>query len=106
MKNFQKLLFALALVLVLMAAVGVRPAAANACTGQAVQIAESTQCVQDQLQPLRNSNLYHESRTVTDNGDGTVTVTFIFTPKCGTCGLATRIVTAVIDCATGTATCP
>ena len=99
------------LVLCLLLAVAALPApvTANACP-RAVQIAESTPCVQDQIQPLRDSGIYNETRVVIDNGDGTVTVQFIFEPKCRKsnppCGLATQIVTATVNCAAGTATCP
>jgi hypothetical protein len=96
------------LCLLLLMTVAAQPAAA-VCQ-HAVQIAESTSCVQQQIQPLRDSNMYKETRTVTENGDGTATVTFTFTPKCldnpTPCGLATQIVTATVDCSAGTATCP
>jgi hypothetical protein len=101
----------LCLVLCLLMAVAALPApvTANSCP-RAVQIAESTPCVQSQIQPLRSSGTYNESRVVTDNGDGTVTVQFIFEPKClkfnPPCGLATQVVTATVNCAAGTATCP
>jgi hypothetical protein len=75
-----------------------------------VQIAEATPCVQEQLQPLREASTYNETSEVTDNADGTKTVTFVFNPKClddpTPCRLASRSVTAVVDCTTSTATCP
>jgi hypothetical protein len=75
-----------------------------------IQIAEATPCVQEQLKPLRELKTYNETSTVTDNTDGTKTVTFVFNPKClddpTPCRLASRSVTAVVDCTTSTATCP
>jgi hypothetical protein len=83
------------------------PAQAAAC--QPIQIAEATSCVQEQIQPLRDSNEYKETTNVTNNDDGTKTVTFTFNPKClndpTPCGLASRSVTAVVNCTTETATC-
>jgi hypothetical protein len=85
------------------------PARTDSCPG-AFQIAENTQCVQDQVQPLRSSGIYNEHHTVTVNGNGTATVTYTFDPKClnnnPPCGLASKIVTATVDCSAGTATCP
>jgi hypothetical protein len=105
MKKFQKLF--LALVLVTLALSVVAPVAA-AC--RPAKIAQDTQCVKDQIDPLRASGIYNETITVTDNGNGTYTVTFTYDPKClnfnPPCGLASRIVTATVDCATETATCP
>lgn len=106
MKKFQKLFLALTLVALAFTVAG--PVAATVC--KPIKIAESTQCVKDQIDPLRSSGTYNETITVTDNGNGTYTVTFTYDPKClnlnPPCGLASRIVTATVDCATGTATCP
>lgn len=86
------------------------PAAQGAEPCKPIQIAEATPCVQEQLQPLRESKIYNETSSVTDNPDGTKTVTFVFNPKClddpTPCRLASRSVTAVVDCTTSTATCP
>jgi hypothetical protein len=75
-----------------------------------VQIAESTPCVKDQLKLLRDAKIYNETTTVTDNGEDTRTVTFIFEPKClrapTPCRIASRSVEASVSCKTGTATCP
>jgi len=105
-KKFQRLV--LALVLVALAVTVAGPVAATVC--KPVKIAEATPCVKDQIDPLRASGTYDETITVTDNGNGTFTVTFTFDPKClkltPPCGLASRIVTATVNCATGTATCP
>jgi hypothetical protein len=102
----KKLFFALCLLA--FATVSVRPVVADTC--HAIQVAEATPCVQSQVQPLRDSGIYFESKSVTDNGDGTQTVTFTFTPKCYNnnppCLLSSKIVTAIVDCASGTATCP
>lgn len=74
-----------------------------------VQIAESTACVKDQLKPLRDARTYKETTTVTDNGDGVRTVTFVFEPKClrdpTPCRIASRSITASVNCKAGTATC-
>lgn len=82
--------------------------AAEAC--KPIPIAEATPCVQEKIQPLRDSNSYNESTSVTNNDDGTKTVTFTFNPKClddpTPCGQASQSVTAVVDCTTNTATCP
>jgi hypothetical protein len=82
--------------------------AAEAC--KPIVIAEATPCVQEKLAPLRDSNSYNESTRVTNNDDGTKTVTFTFNPKClddpTPCGLASQSVTAVVNCTTNTATCP
>jgi len=75
-----------------------------------IQIAEATPCVQEQLKSLRESDLYDETSSVTDNEDGTKTVTFVFDPKClhapNPCRVASHSVTAAVDCKTSTATCP
>lgn len=77
---------------------------------QPVQIAEATPCVQEQLKPLRESNDYDETSNVADNEDGTKTVTFVFDPKClddpTPCRVASRSVTAMVNCGTSNATCP
>jgi hypothetical protein len=99
----------LALCLLAFSLVVVRPVVADSCP-HAVQIAEATPCVQTQVQPLRDSGTYNERQSVTLNGDGTATVTFTFEPKCRNsnppCSLATKVVTATVDCSAGTATCP
>jgi hypothetical protein len=104
--KFHKLVLILTC-LVLLALV--LPVRSDSCPG-AFQIAENTQCVQDQVQPLRDSGQYNEHHTVTVNGDGTATVTYTFDPKClnsnPPCGLSSKIVTATVNCSTGTATCP
>jgi hypothetical protein len=89
------------------------PAGAAEPTGPAckpVQVAESTQCVKDQLKPLRDAKTYDETTTVTDNTDGIKTVTFIFEPKClhdpVPCRTPSRSISSTVDCKTGTATCP
>lgn len=106
MKTLQKLFVALVLLALAVTLAG--PVAATVC--KPIKIAEATPCVQDQIKPLRDSGIYDETVTVTDNGNGTYTVTFVFDPKClkltPPCGLPSRIVTATVDCATGTATCP
>ena len=105
MKKFQKLFLALVLVTLALTVAGPVDAACRP-----IKIAESTQCVKDQIDPLRSSGTYNETITVTNNGNGTYTVTFTYDPKClnfnPPCGLASRIVTATVDCATETATCP
>ncbi|HEX6899855.1 MAG TPA: hypothetical protein VF789_09080 [Thermoanaerobaculia bacterium] len=82
----------LALVLVALAVTVVGPVAATVC--KPIKIAEATPCVQDQIKPLRDSGIYDETVTVTDNGNGTYTVTFVFDPKClkltPPCGLPSR----------------
>lgn len=110
MKTYQKLLLALAVVI--LTAFAIQPAAAtNYCSpGTAYQLAEATSCFHDAIQPLRDSGTYNESRSLTSNGNGTSTVTYTYSPKClnsnPPCGLATRIVTATINCSTGAVTCP
>jgi hypothetical protein len=105
MKKLQKLFLAFVLVTIALGA----PAPAVA-TCDPVAIAESTACVEDQITPLRDSGFYNETVTVIDNGNGTYTVEFVFDPKCRKlrppCGAPSRIVTATVNCATGTATCP
>ena len=106
MKTFQKLFVALVLLALAVTLAG--PVAATVC--KPIKIAEATPCVQDQIKPLRDSGIYNETINVIDNGNGTYTVEFIFNPKClnlnPPCGLPSRIVTATVDCNTGTATCP
>jgi hypothetical protein len=83
-------------------------AAPEAC--QPVRVAEGTACVKEQLEPLRKAQTYKETTTVADNEDGTKTVTFVFEPKClrapTPCRIASRSVSAVVDCAAGAAVCP
>lgn len=87
-----------------------RAAEPTAAACKPVQIAEGTQCVKDQLKPMREAKTYNETTTVTDNADSVKTVTFIFEPKClrapTPCRIASRSVTSTVDCKTATATCP
>lgn len=105
MKKFQKLFLALVLVALALTVAGPVDAACRPA-----KIALDTQCVADQVDPLRASGTYNETITVDYNGDDIYTVTFTYNPKClnfnPPCGLASRIVTATVDCATETATCP
>lgn len=81
---------------------------AGAC--KPIQIAEATPCVQEQLEPLRESTTYNETTKVADNEDGTKTATFVFNPKClddpAPCRMPSQSVTAVVNCTTDSATCP
>jgi hypothetical protein len=81
---------------------------ATAC--QPVQVAEGTQCVKDQLKPLRDAKTYDETTTVTENSEATKTVTFVFEPKCRhdptPCREASRSISSTVDCKTGKASCP
>jgi hypothetical protein len=113
-RRFGKLLGGLAL-LVLAWLTGPSGASGSAETSAApdckpVQIAEGTQCVKDQLKPLRDAKAYDETTTVTDNSETTRTVTFTFEPKCRhdptPCGTASRSLSSTVDCKTGTASCP
>ena len=105
MKKFQKLFLALVLVTLALTVAGPVDAACRPA-----KIAQDTQCVADQIDPLRASGTYNESITVDYNGDDIYTVTFTYNPKClnfnPPCGLASRIFTAKVACATETATCP
>jgi hypothetical protein len=86
------------------------PTAGAAPDCKPVQIAEGTQCVKDQLKAFRDAKTWNETTTITDNADGTKTVTFVFEPKClrapTPCRIASRSVSTTVDCKTGTATCP
>jgi hypothetical protein len=103
--------FFLSAILLVTASAGVAHAAdpePPAC--RPVQIAETTQCVKDQLKSFRKAKTYNETTTVADNSDGTKTVTFIFEPKClhaaVPCRIASRSIISTVDCKAGTATCP
>jgi hypothetical protein len=102
----RKLLCSLSLLLLACATADLKAAGPDC---KPVQIAEATPCVKDQLKPLREAKTYNETTTVTDNGDDTRTVTFIFEPKClrapTPCRIASRSVTTTVSCKTGTASC-
>jgi hypothetical protein len=109
MKTSGKLLGCLVLLAVSAVAVPSGGAAPTAPACKPVQIAESTDCVKDQLKPLRDAKTYNETTTVTDNADGVKTVTFIFEPKClkdpTPCKDPSHSISSTVDCKTGTATC-
>jgi len=103
-------LFLLAASAVTVPSGGAAPMSPTSPACKPVQIAESTDCVKDQLKPLRDAKTYNETTTVTDNADGVKTVTFIFEPKClkdpTPCKDPSRSVSTTVDCKTGTASCP
>jgi len=106
----KKLLCSLSLLALACVSAPTRAAEPPAPECKPVEIAETTQCVKEQLKPLRDAKTYDETTTVTDNSDGTKTINFIFAPKClraaSPCRIASRNISSVVDCKAGTATCP
>jgi hypothetical protein len=106
----KKLLCSLSLLALACVATPARAAEPPPPACKPVEIAEMTQCVKEQLKPLRDAKTYDETTTVTDNSDGTKTINFIFAPKClhapSPCKIASRNISSIVDCKTGTATCP
>jgi len=81
--------------------------AGNHCKG-AMQMAKVTQCVQA-MESQCSPATWRESHDVFDNGDGTLTINFVYEPKClddpVPCRIATRLAAVSVDCQAHTATC-
>lgn len=101
--------FALLSVAAIAAAVTPSATAGNDCPG-AMQIAMHTLCVESQMAALDNPSVYKESCVMIDNGDGTMSVVFLYEPRCLDdpipCRIATQAVFSTVDCTVRTATCP
>ena len=86
------------------------PATSEAAACPAKSIAMHTPCVHDSMKPLMTSRMYNMRMQETDLGKGMMAVDFYFEPKCLNdpipCRIATRCVTAMVDCNTRIATCP
>jgi hypothetical protein len=108
MSKLSKLVLVVLVCFAAVTAVSVSPANA-ADTRTAVRIAESSVCVQSQVDPLRSSSLYKETRQVVELADGTFEVSYYFVPKCLNgpvpCRLATQTVTATVDTTADAASC-
>jgi hypothetical protein len=90
-------------------AVTVSPVTAAPSSCRASQIAEANPCVQAQLDIYRSTSLYRETRVEDQTGDGAVTLTYVFTPKCLNgpipCRLVTQTVVVLVDCTADAAIC-
>jgi hypothetical protein len=101
----------LVLVVLFTAVTAVSVSPANASDSRtAIQIAESSACVQSQVATFRGSSLYKETRVATELADGTFEVSYYFVPKCLNgpvpCRLVTQTVIATVDTTADSATCP
>ena len=78
-------------------------------TCQASKIADADPCVQAQLDTFRGSSLYRETRMEEQTGDGVVSLTYTFTPKCLNgpipCRIVTQTVVVLVDCNADAAIC-
>jgi hypothetical protein len=105
----SKLVLVVLVCLTAVTAVAVSPAHAADNTRAAIRIAESSACVQSQVEPFRSSSLYKETREAVELADGTVQVTYYFVPKCLNgpvpCRLVTQSVATTVDVAADSATC-
>ena len=106
----SKLVLVVLVCLTAITAGAVSPAPAADNTRAAIQIAESSACVQSQVETFRGSSLYKETRVATELADGTFEVSYYFVPKCLNgpvpCRLVTQSVIATVDTTADSATCP
>ena len=98
------ILFCLAVAILAMASTA---SAREGCKG-AMTMAKATTCVQAmeaQCSPVG----WRESYDVFDNGNGSLTINFVYEPKClhdpVPCRIASRLVVVGVDCQAHTATC-
>lgn len=86
------------------------PATSEAAACPAKAIAFTASCAHAQVMPLMTSGMFKMKMEENDFGGGRMAVDFYFEPKClrdpVPCRIATRCVTAMVDCNTRTATCP